>query len=182
MPENLNPSLKETCFWGAEELSPPNEKDEINGSLAYGFVFDVCGLEIDPITSKVKIDKYVTGHDAGKILNPLLANGQIYGAYAHAVGAALLEEFKYNNNGSFLSGSFQDYHMPTTCEINEPEIVHIETPSPFTPLGAKGLGEGNCMSTPVAIANAFADATKIKNIKLPLTNSSVHEYLSLIHI
>ena len=179
LPENLNPSLKETCFWGAEELSPPNEKDEINGSLAYGFVFDVCGLEIDPITSKVKIDKYVTGHDAGKILNPLLANGQIYGAYAHAVGAALLEEFKYNNNGSFLSGSFQDYHMPTTCEINEPEIVHIETPSPFTPLGAKGLGEGNCMSTPVAIANAFADATKIKNIKLPLTNSSVHEYLNL---
>ena len=182
LPENLNPSLKETCFWGAEELSPPNEKDEINGSLAYGFVFDVCGLEIDPITSKVKIDRYVTGHDAGKILNPLLANGQIYGAYAHAVGAALLEEFKYNNNGSFLSGSFQDYHMPTTCEINEPEIVHIETPSPFTPLGAKGLGEGNCMSTPVAIANAFADATKIKNIKLPLTNSNVHEYLNLKQI
>ena len=182
LPENLNPSLKETCFWGAEELSPPNEKDEINGSLAYGFVFDVCGLEIDPITSKVKIDKYVTGHDAGKILNPLLANGQIYGAYAHAVGAALLEEFKYNNNGSFLSGSFQDYHMPTTCEINEPEIVHIETPSPFTPLGAKGLGEGNCMSTPVAIANAFADATKIKNIRLPLTNSNVHEYLNLKQI
>ena len=179
LPENLNPSLKETCFWGNEQLSPPNEKDEINGSLAYGFVFDVCGVEIDPITSKVKIDKYVTGHDAGKILNPLLANGQIYGAYAHAVGAALLEEFKYNNNGSFLSGSFQDYHMPTTCEINEPEIVHIETPSPFTPLGAKGLGEGNCMSTPVAIANAFADATKIKNIKLPLTNSRVHEYLNL---
>ena len=182
LPENLNPSLKETCFWGAEELSPPNEKDEINGSLAYGFVFDVCGLEIDPITSKVKIDRYVTGHDAGKILNPLLANGQIYGAYAHAVGAALLEEFKYNNNGSFLSGSFQDYHMPTTCEINEPEIVHIETPSPFTPLGAKGLGEGNCMSTPVAIANAFADATKIKNIRLPLTNSNVHEYLNLKQI
>ena len=179
LPENLNPSLKETCFWGNEQLSPPNEKDEINGSLAYGFVFDVCGVEIDPITSKVRIDKYVTGHDAGKILNPLLANGQIYGAYAHAVGAALLEEFKYNNNGSFLSGSFQDYHMPTTCEINEPEIVHIETPSPFTPLGAKGLGEGNCMSTPVAIANAFADATKIKNIKLPLTNSRVHEYLNL---
>ncbi len=179
LPENLNPSLKETCFWGNEQLSPPNEKDEINGSLAYGFVFDVCGVEIDPITSKVKIDKYVTGHDAGKILNPLLANGQIYGAYAHAVGAALLEEFKYNNNGSFLSGSFQDYHMPTTYEINEPEIVHIETPSPFTPLGAKGLGEGNCMSTPVAIANAFADATKIKNIKLPLTNSRVHEYLNL---
>ena len=179
LPENLNPSLNETCFWGNEQLSPPNEKDEINGSLAYGFVFDVCGVEIDPITSKVKIDKYVTGHDAGKILNPLLANGQIYGAYAHAVGAALLEEFKYNNNGSFLSGSFQDYHMPTTCEINEPEIVHIETPSPFTPLGAKGLGEGNCMSTPVAIANAFADATKIKNIKLPLTNSRAHEYLNL---
>ena len=77
MPEKLNPSLKETVFWGNEKLRPPNEKDEINGSLAYGFVFDVCGIEIDPITSKIRIDEYVTGHDAGKIINPLLANGQI---------------------------------------------------------------------------------------------------------
>ena len=76
MPEKLNPSLKETVFWGNEKLRPPNEKDEINGSLAYGFVFDVCGIEIDPITSKIRIDEYVTGHDAGKIINPLLANGQ----------------------------------------------------------------------------------------------------------
>ena len=179
LPEKLNPSLKETVFWGNEKLRPPNEKDEINGSLAYGFVFDVCGIEIDPITSKIRIDEYVTGHDAGKIINPLLANGQIYGAYAHAVGASLLEEFKYNDNGSFLSGSFQDYHLPSTYEVNEPEIIHIETPSPFTPLGSKGVGEGNCMSTPVAIANAFSDALKIKNVKLPLTNTKVHQYLNL---
>mgnify|MGYP003310344948 CR=1 FL=1 len=58
--------------WSPQELKPPNQKDQINGSLAYGFVFDVCGLEIDPTTGKTKIDRYITGHDAGKILNPLL--------------------------------------------------------------------------------------------------------------
>ena len=179
IPENISSGLKETCYWKNDNLKPPNEKDEINGSLAYGFVFDVCAIEIDPITSEMKIDKYITGHDAGKILNPLLANGQIYGAYAHALGASTLEEFKYNTNGDFLSGTFQDYLLPSTTEVNEPEIIHIETPSPFTPLGAKGLGEGNCMSTPVAIANAFADALEINDIKLPLTNSKIHYYLNL---
>ena len=181
-PSQLNESskngLKEVVQWSPQELKPPNQKDQINGSLAYGFVFDVCGLEIDPKTGKTKIDRYITGHDAGKILNPLLANGQIYGAFAHGVGAALYEEFKYNKDGSFLSGSFTDYLLPSTCEIIKPTIIHIETPSPFTPLGAKGLGEGNCMSTPVAIANAASDAMGIENITLPLTHSKIYTYLT----
>ena len=85
---------------------------------------------------------------------------------------------KYEKYGSFLSGSFQDYLLPSSKEINQPEIIHIETPSPFTPLGSKGLGEGNCMSTPVAIANAFSDATGLDNITLPLTKSKIHFYLN----
>ena len=179
IPEEMEQGLREVAFWSDEEIKPPNEKDEINGSLVYGFVFDVCGIEIDPSTSSMKIDKYITGHDAGKILNPLLADGQIYGAYAHAVGASTIEEFRYEKDGSFLSGSFQDYLLPSSKEINQPEIIHIETPSPLTPLGSKGLGEGNCMSTPVAIANAFSDATGINNVILPLTKSKIHYYLNL---
>jgi 2-furoyl-CoA dehydrogenase large subunit len=75
-------------------------------------------------------------------------------AFAQGVAAALYEEFVYDEAGSFLSGTFADYLVPTVSEIPKLEILHQETPSPLTPLGAKGLAEGNCMSTPACIANA----------------------------
>jgi 2-furoyl-CoA dehydrogenase large subunit len=88
-----------------------------------------------------------------------------------------MEEFRYGPDGSFQSGTFADYLVPTACEVPDPVIVHLETPSPFTPLGAKGVGEGNNMSTPVAVANAVADALRplreVTDIRLPLTPSSV---------
>jgi 2-furoyl-CoA dehydrogenase large subunit len=121
----------------------------------------------------VRIDRYVTTHDSGKLLNPLLADGQIYGGFAWGVGAALREQFVYGEDGSFHSGTFADYLCPTACEVPEPQILHMETPSPFTPLGAKGIGEGNVMSTPVCIANAVADAIGAKDLRLPLTPSKV---------
>jgi 2-furoyl-CoA dehydrogenase large subunit len=158
VPGNLAPGLRETVFWTPPELEAPDARDRINTSAAYGFVFDLCGLEIDRATGRVRIDRYVTAHDAGRLLNPALADGQIRGGFAQALGAALMEEFAYAPDGAFLSGSFADYLVPTAVEIPDPVIVHLETPSPFTPLGAKGLGEGNNMSTPVCIANAIADA------------------------
>ena len=112
-------------------------------------------------------------HDAGRILNPLIAEGQIYGSFGWGVGCALLEEFVYSSDGSFLSGTFADYLCPTSCEVPRPVILHMECPSPFTPLGAKGLAEGNVMSTPVCIANAVADALGVKDVKLPLTPARV---------
>jgi 2-furoyl-CoA dehydrogenase FAD binding subunit len=95
--------------------------------------------------------------------------GQITGGLAHAVGAALYEEFAYAPDGAFLAGTFADYLVPTATEVPAPLILHIESPSPFTPLGAKGVGEGNCMSTPVCIANAVADALGVNALDLPLT-------------
>ena len=80
-------------------------------------------------------------------------------------------------DGSFLTGTFADYLVPTAMEVATPLILHIETPSPFTPLGAKGVGEGNCMSTPVCIANAVADALGIASIDLPLTPAKVAAHL-----
>jgi len=127
------------------------------------------GVEIDQNTGKVIIDKYVTTHDAGTLLHPEIVNGQIQGAFAQAVGASLYEEFKYADNGEFLSGTFADYLVPTVNEIPEACILHISTPSPFTPLGSKGVGEGNSMSTPVCIANAISDAIEQDKITLPMT-------------
>jgi 2-furoyl-CoA dehydrogenase large subunit len=181
LPEGVEPGLRETAFWTAPTLAAPDAQDRVNTSAAYGFVFDICGLEVDPDTGRVRVDRYITAHDAGRILHPGMADGQIRGAFAQGLGAALFEEFRYAADGGFQSGTLADYLMPTACEVPEPEIVHMETPSPFTPLGAKGLGEGNNMSTPVCIANAFADALKplqarigdVSDIRLPLTPSRV---------
>ena len=177
LPAGATPGISETASCSAPELAPPNEKDQINTSLTYGFVFDFCGVEVDRDTGRVRIDSYVTTHDSGRLLNPLLAEGQVYGAFGWGVGCALHEEFRYAEDGSFLSGTFADYLCPTACEVPEPEIRHIETPSPFTPLGAKGIAEGNCMSTPACIANAVCDATGISDLKLPLAPSVLADLL-----
>ena len=177
LPDGMAPGVRETVFWTPEQLQAPDQNDVINSSGAYGFVFDICAVEVDKATGKVRIDRYVTSHDAGRILNPALADGQIRGAFAQGLGAALMEEFSYGSDGSFQSGTFADYLVPTACETPEPVIVHIETLSPFTPLGAKGLGEGNNMSTPVCIANAVADAIGLADLRLPLTPSRLHALL-----
>ncbi len=161
--------LRETVFWTPPQLGAPNEADEINAQLCHAFIFDFCGVEIDRDTGAVRIDKYVTMHDCGRVLHPGMVAGQITGGLAHAIGAALYEEYAYAPDGAFLAGTFADYLLPTATEVPAPLILHTESPSPFTPLGAKGVGEGNCMSTPVCIANAVADALGVAALDLPLT-------------
>jgi 2-furoyl-CoA dehydrogenase large subunit len=166
---NDDQALRETVFWTPPQLTAPTENDGINSSLCHGFIFDFCGLEIDRMTGAVRIDKYVTMHDCGRVLHPGMVAGQVTGGFAQALGAALYEEYVYSDDGNFISGTLADYLMPTATEVPAPLILHFESPSPFTPLGAKGVGEGNCMSTPVCIANAVADALGVAEIDLPLT-------------
>jgi 2-furoyl-CoA dehydrogenase large subunit len=172
-----NQALRETVFWTPPELTPPTEKDEINSSLCHGFIFDFCGVEIDRVTGAVRIDKYVTMHDCGRVLHPGMVAGQITGGFAQALGAALYEEYAYSPDGAFLSGTFADYLLPTTMEVPTPLILHIETPSPYTPLGAKGVGEGNCMSTPVCLANAVVDALGLASVDLPMTPAKLAAHI-----
>jgi 2-furoyl-CoA dehydrogenase large subunit len=174
LPEGMTPALSETAVWNPPELEPPSSDDRINTSLTYGFVFDMCGIEIDPVTYQVRVDRYVSMHDAGKILNPLIADGQMRGAFAQGIAAALYEEFVTNEEGAFLTGTFADYLVPTVSEIPPVEMLHQESPSPLTPLGAKGLAEGNCMSVPACIANAIADALGVKDVELPASPRRVH--------
>ena len=178
LPAGVDPGIRETVTWSPPELTSPDEQGQINMQLTYSFLFDFCGVEVDRDTGEVRIDKYVTVHDPGRILNPLLLNGQVYGAYAWGVAAALYEEFVYGEDGSFLTGTFADYLCPTAYEIPEPVILHMETPSMVAPLGAKGIGEGNCMSVPVCIANAVCDAIDVDNITLPLAPAKLS---ALIH-
>lgn len=170
-------ALRETVFWTPPELDAPDEDDKVNSSLCHGFIFDFCGVEVDPESGRVSIDRYVTMHDCGKILHPAMVDGQVRGGFANAVGAALYEEYSYGNDGAFLSGTFADYLIPTIAETPAPLILHVETPSPFTPLGAKGVGEGNCMSTPVALANAVADAIGAGVNTLPMSPAKIKALL-----
>ncbi len=179
LPDDEESGVRETSSWNAPELTPTNANDEINTSLAYGFGFDFCGIEIDRDTATVRIDKYVTAHDCGTILNPGIAEGQIRGSFASALGAALYEEFVYDADGSFKSGTFAEYLVVTAPEVPELVIVHpTPHPSPFTRLGAKGIAEGNQYSTPVCLANAAADALNHEHIELPLTPARISEWLN----
>jgi 2-furoyl-CoA dehydrogenase large subunit len=112
----------------------------------------------------------------GTIINPMIAEGQIYGGALHGLGGALYEELAYDEHGQFLTGSFMDYLVPTASEAPEIDIAHIVSPSPLTPLGSKGLGESSSMTVPAVIANAVSDALAPLGIKineLPMTPSKL---------
>jgi len=173
IPGDAGAGLRETAVWSMPELTEPDASDRVNSSGTHGFLFDFCGVDVDPDTFAVRVDRYVTLHDAGTLLNPMLADGQIRGGFAHGLGAALLEELAYAPDGGFLSGTLADYTPPTACEVPDIDILHDHSPSPLTPLGAKGVGEGNCMSTPVCVANAVADAIGCEVNTLPLTPARI---------
>jgi 2-furoyl-CoA dehydrogenase large subunit len=178
LPDGMAPALRETAVWSPPELEPPSSDDRINTSLTYGFVFDMCGVEIDLLTYQVRVDRYVSMHDAGRLLNPMIAGGQMQGAFVQGIAAALYEEFVYDDAGQFLTGTFADYLVPTVAEIPRVEMLHQETPSPLTPLGAKGAAEGNCMSVPACIANAIADALGVRDVELPATPRRIHTLIA----
>ncbi|MBZ0163280.1 MAG: molybdopterin-dependent oxidoreductase [Notoacmeibacter sp.] len=166
-------ALRETVYWTPPQLAAPDSEDHVNSSLCHGFIFDFCGVEIDRETGRIVVDRYVTMHDCGTILHPAMVDGQVRGGFANAIGAALYEEYAYDSDGAFLAGTFADYLVPTVAEVPAPEILHFETASPFTPLGAKGVGEGNCMSTPAALANAVSDALGVGIERLPMTPAMI---------
>jgi 2-furoyl-CoA dehydrogenase large subunit len=177
LPEGMDAGLQATAFYSVPNLDPPDEHDRVASSAAHGFIADVAVVEVDRATGEVRVLDYATVHDAGRLLNPLLVEGQVRGGFAHGVGAALFERTVYDDDGNLLTGSFMDYLCPTAPDLPPLTSAHRETPSPFTLLGAKGLGEGNTMSAPAAIANAVADALGRDDLELPLTPPRVWEVM-----
>src|SRR2546430_16182684 len=105
-------------------------------------------VEVDPETATIKILRYVTVHDAGTIINPMIAEGQIYGGALHGLGGALYEELVYAEDGQLLTGTFMDYLVPTASEAPTIDIAHVVSPSPLTPLGSKGLRAASPVTGP----------------------------------
>jgi 2-furoyl-CoA dehydrogenase large subunit len=176
LPPRTDPRRAVTPYYAAPNQLPP-EGDRVASSAAHGFVVDVAVVEVERDTGRVSVLDYVTVHDAGRLLNPLLAEGQVRGGLAHGAAAALFESLVWDDDGNLLTASFMDYTCPTAPDLPTARIGHRESPSPFLPLGAKGLGEGPTMSAPAAIANAVADALGREDVDPPFTPGRVWELL-----
>ena len=177
LPEGEEPGLAAVAFWAPPNLDPPDEDDRVASSAAHGLIVDVCAVEVEAATGEVTVLDYVTVHDAGLLLNPALADGQVLGGFAHGAAAALYERHVYDESGNLMTASLVDYLAPTAPDIPPLRIGHVSSESPVTALGAKGIGEGNTMSAPVCIANAVADAIGRDDVELPLTPPRVWELL-----
>jgi 2-furoyl-CoA dehydrogenase large subunit len=176
LPDGVEPGLHAVAFCAAEQLPPPDAEDHIVASGENGFVVDLAMVEVDRDTGRVAVLDYVSVHDAGRLLNPRLAAGQVQGGFAHGAGAALQERIEYGPDGALLTPTLKEYLLATPLDLPTPRTGHRETPSPLTPLGAKGLGEGTTMSAPVALQNAVTDALQAAHpVGLPLTPSRVWE-------
>jgi 2-furoyl-CoA dehydrogenase large subunit len=173
LPPDMAAGIYETTFLTPPTLASPDAEDRVPSALTYGFVIDLAAVEIERETGAIHIEQYVSVHDVGRQLNPLIVEGQAHGGFVHGLGAALMEELAYDERGQFLSGTFADYLCPTAVEVPPIIMGHVETPSPMNALGAKGMGDGSSMLTPAAIANAVADALGRDDITLPLTRQRV---------
>jgi carbon-monoxide dehydrogenase large subunit len=118
----------------------------------------VVEIEVDIGTGGVRVLRYSVGHDCGRVINPLVVDGQVQGGVAHGIGNALLEWMRYDENAQPLTTSFADYLLPMATDVPECRIVHIETPSPLNPIGVKGAGEGGTIPAAAAIVAAIESA------------------------
>ena len=131
-----------------------------------GHASHVAVVEVDPETGKVDFLDYAAVHDCGTMVNPRSLEGHMIGGTAQGIGSTLLEEFVYDENGDFQSGTFPNYLLPTSMDVPEVNCGHLETPSPYTPYGIKGGGEGGRMMAPGAIFAAIDDALEPFGVRL----------------
>jgi len=177
LPKEIEPVLEATATFDIPTLKPPDENDRLNSSGTYGFVADIAKVEVDIETGIINVLKFVSVHDVGRVLNPMIVEGQVHGSIMHGLGGALYEELIYNDEGQLLTTTFEEYLCPTAVEaLRDIKVGHIESPSPYTVLGAKGVAEASSETTPACIANAVEDALKPLGVKireLPLTQEKV---------
>jgi 2-furoyl-CoA dehydrogenase large subunit len=172
LPDDIEPGLEAAATYRFPDFQPPDAQDRMNVAGTYGFMLDVAVVEVDRDTGAVRIVVYVSVHDAGRILNPLVVDGQRAGALLHGLAGAMYEELAYGADGQFQTGTLMDYLCPTAFEMPPVVMEHVESPSPFTLYGAKGCADGSVVPAPAAIANAVSDALRPLGIainELPVT-------------
>jgi carbon-monoxide dehydrogenase large subunit len=161
------PGLESTAYFGPDR-----------GSTANGVHAMI--VEVDPETATVEIKRYLVVHDCGTIINPMLVEGQIHGGVAQGIGNAFYEQLVYDEQGQLLNASFMDYLIPTATEVPPIETAHRETPSPYNPVGLKGVGEAGCIPTGALFAQAVEDAlhgSGVEITEIPLNPNRLFELI-----
>ncbi|MED0671358.1 molybdopterin-dependent oxidoreductase [Aneurinibacillus aneurinilyticus] len=163
LPEGMEPALEAQSFF-----DPSN--------FVYPFGAHICVVEVDSNTGQIELKRYIAVDDVGRVINPMIAEGQVHGGLAQGIGQALWEGAVYGENGQLISGTFMDYTMPKADFFPVLETTFTETPSPVNPLGAKGVGETGTTASPPAVVNAVLDALRpfgITHLDMPLTPEKV---------
>jgi carbon-monoxide dehydrogenase large subunit len=163
LPPNTEPGLVSTHFW-----EPPN--------FTFPFGAHIVITDVDRETGNIHIRRYVCVDDCGKIINPLIVDGQVHGGVAQGLGQALWEQAVYDENGQLLSGELTDYAIPKAHFMPLIESSHTITPSPVNPLGVKGVGEAGTIGCSPAVVNSVVDALSplgVRHIDMPLTPEKI---------
>ena len=180
LPPGEEPGLEARHAHQNPLAQPIDGERRVRSQLVFSNAAHCCLVEVDPRTGLVTILDYLVVHDCGRELNPLIVEGMVHGATAHGIGAALLEEFRYDAQGQLLTSTFMDYLKPTAVDVPLIDVDRLEHPSPVTPLGAKGVGEGGAIPGPAAVANAVEDALAHLGVvvrSLPITPEQVWRWL-----
>ena len=162
------PGLEATSYFGPER-----------GATASGIHAMI--LEVNPETLQIHIQKYLVVHDCGKVINPLILDGQIHGGVAQGIGNAFYERLAYDENGQLLNGTFMDYHLPTSLDVPRIETGHGETLSPLNPMGVKGAGEAGAIPVGPLFAQALEDAlhdVDFEILEIPLNSNRLWEIVN----
>jgi len=163
LPPNTEPGLVATYFW-----EPPN--------FTFPFGAHIVVSEVDRDTGAIELKRYVAIDDCGKIINPLLVDGQVHGGVVQGLGQALWEQAVYDDTGQLVTGELMDYALPKASNIPWIETGHTETPSPVNPLGVKGVGEAGTIGCSPAVVNSVVDALSplgVRHIDMPLTPEKI---------
>jgi carbon-monoxide dehydrogenase large subunit len=155
LPPEIEPGLEGVAFF-----EPPN--------FVYPFGTHVAVVEVDTETGKIKLERYIGVDDCGRVINPMIVDGQLHGGLAQGIAQALFEEVVYDENGQLITSTLNDYAIPKAGDFPMFELSRTETPSPVNPLGVKGIGEAATIGSTPAIVNAVCDALGVTHIDMPL--------------
>jgi len=180
LPPGIEPCPEATSVWTAPNRNTPDDQGRCRSYLTAANASHVAMVEVDRQTGRTGILKYFIVDDCGTRLNPANVEGQLQGGVAQGVGAALFEEYVYNDEGQPLVSTFVDYLMPTIHEVPMTTKGEVCTPSPVAPLGAKGCGEGAIHTTPAVLMCAINDALQPLNLKIHETPASPHRLWKLL--
>jgi 2-furoyl-CoA dehydrogenase large subunit len=182
MPEGMEPGLSVAHVYQVPTGGTlPTADGRVQMYPCFSFEFHLILMSIDPVLGRPEIVRYRLGHDCGTQINPKIVRGMTMGGIAHGIGAALYEEFAYNDEGQLIAQTFMDYLLPSSHEVPAVDIFDHETPSPHTVLGQKGSGESGYLGAPAAIANAINDALRPLGISvntLPIKVSKLGDMIA----